>query len=314
LGAITVGGVGMSASQPLACYHRAMSDATLTIALIQHPCPVEQSKQATLDHACALIRTAAARGAQLVVTQELFTTPYFPQVEDGERFNLAEPIPGPTTQRLGELAAELNIAISASLFEKRAAGVYHNTSVMIDPAGQLLGRYRKMHIPDDPGFYEKFYFTPGDLGFQVLPAGGAGVGMLVCWDQWFPEAARLTAMQGADVLLYPTAIGWVDDDPPAVQQQQRDAWRTMHKAHAIANGVYVAAINRVGQEDDITFWGSSFVADPSGAVIAEASENEEEVLLAELDLSQIEKTRRGWPFLRDRRIDAYEPLTRRMVD
>jgi N-carbamoylputrescine amidase len=291
-----------------------MADPSMKLALIQHACPVDQSQQANLDRACELIRAAADEGARLAVTQELFTTPYFPQAEDADRFDLAEPIPGPTTDRLSQLAAERGIAISASLFEKRAAGVYHNTAVMIDSDGQLLGRYRKMHIPDDPGFYEKFYFTPGDLGFKVLPAGGAGVGMLVCWDQWFPEAARLTAMQGADLLLYPTAIGWVDEDPADVQQQQREAWCTMHKAHAIANGVYVAAVNRVGREGALHFWGGSFIADPSGRVIAEASENEAQVLTAELDLSRIEQARRAWPFLRDRRIDAYAPLTRRLVD
>lgn len=296
-------------------------DPRLTIALIQHACPVDQSRQANLARAAELIRDAARRGAQLAVTQELFTTPYFPQAEVFDRFDLAEPIPGQTTQALGELARELGIHISGSIFERRAAGVYHNTSVMLDDRGELLGRYRKMHIPDDPGFYEKFYFAPGDLGFQVLPAAGAGAGMLVCWDQWFPEAARLTAMQGADVLLYPTAIGWTPDDDESTKQQQRDAWRTMHKAHAIANGVFVCAINRVGTEreqtgeqGEIQFWGGSFVCDPSGQVIAEASESEDEALVTTLDLSQIEQSRRAWPFLRDRRVDAYDPLSRRMLD
>jgi N-carbamoylputrescine amidase len=286
----------------------------VTVALIQHACPPGESTQANFDRAADLIREAAKRGAELAVTQELFTTPYFPQQESPANFDLAEPIPGPTTEALSALAGELNIAISGSIFEKRAAGVYHNTSVLIDAAGQLLGRYRKLHIPDDPGFSEKFYFTPGDLGFQVLPAGGMNVGMLVCWDQWFPEAARLTAMQGASLLLYPTAIGWVPADSPDEQRQQWAAWRTMHQSHAIANGVFVAAVNRVGQEGEVSFWGNSLVCDPSGAIIAEASETEPQALLAECDLTQIEQTRRHWPFLRDRRVDAYGPLTRRLVD
>jgi N-carbamoylputrescine amidase len=292
-----------------------MADSrSLKLALLQHACPPGQSKQAHFDRAAGLIRQAAEQGAELAVTQELFATPYFPQTADPDQFDLAEPIPGPSTEALGDLARQLGIDISASLFERRAAGVYHNTSVLIDRDGQLLGRYRKMHIPDDPGFYEKFYFTPGDLGFRVLPSQRTGVGMLICWDQWFPEAARLTAMQGADLLLYPTAIGWVDEDSEAEQAQQREAWRTMHKAHAIANGVYVAAINRVGREGGITFWGGSFVCDPTGQVIAEAGETNEQVLLADLELGRIEAFRRGWPFLRDRRIDAYEPLTRRLAD
>jgi len=286
---------------------------TLTVALIQHACPVNDTKAANFERARALIEDAAKRGAQLAITQELFTTAYFPQREDGDQFDLAEPIPGPTTDALSELARQNQIHISASLFEKRAAGVYHNTSVMIDAAGQLLGRYRKMHIPDDPGFYEKYYFTPGDLGFTVLPTRYAPAGLLICWDQWFPEPARLSAMQGAELLLYPSAIGWVEADGAEEQTQQRAAWRTMHQAHAIANGVYVAAINRVGREGAIDFWGGSLIADPAGRIIAEAGADEQ-VLFAELDLSRIERTRRGWPFLRDRRVDAYEGLTRRLVD
>ena len=288
---------------------------TITLGLIQHACPVGESKESVLDRACAMIREAADRGANVIATQELFTTAYFPQVEDERRFDLAEPIPGPTSRRLCELARDLKVYITASLFERRAAGVYHNTSIMIDPAGETIGKYRKMHIPDDPRFYEKYYFTPGDLGFQTqrLESAGVTTGMLVCWDQWFPEAARLTAMKGAQVLFYPTAIGWYHGETPEDREQQREAWRTIQRSHAIANGVYVAAINRIGTENDLTFWGGSFVVDPGGVIVAEASRDEEQVLMVECDLARIESLRRGWPFLRDRRIDAYEPMTRRML-
>ncbi|MFW6058604.1 MAG: carbon-nitrogen hydrolase [Phycisphaeraceae bacterium] len=320
---------------------------TLNLALIQHACPPKADKQANVDKCCALIRDAAAQGAQLIVTQELFASDYFPQTEDETRFDLAEPIPGPTTNRLAQLASELNVEISGSIFEKRAPGLYHNTSVMFDTQGQIVGRYRKMHIPDDPRFYEKYYFTPGDavsssrfqvsspdggeaadsqLGtwnlqletasspWQVIDTRHARTGLLICWDQWFPEAARLTALRGAEVLLYPTAIGWYHGETPDDQRAQKEAWRTIQRSHAIANGVYVAAVNRVGTEGDLTFWGSSFVVDPTGTVIAEASETDEQVLLATCDLSRIEQQRRGWPFLRDRRVDAYAPLTRRLLD
>ncbi|MFP4145567.1 MAG: carbon-nitrogen hydrolase [Phycisphaeraceae bacterium] len=289
---------------------------TLTLGLVQHRAPGfdEAARQRNLDHACDMIREAADRGAQLVATQELFTTSYFCQVEDESRFELAEPIPGPTTQRLGELAKELGIEITASLFEKRTAGMYHNTSVMIGPAGDIVGRYRKMHIPDDPRFYEKYYFTPGDLGWQTQETRFAKTGMLVCWDQWFPEAARLTAMRGAQVLFYPTAIGWYHGETETDRQQQKEAWQTIQKSHAIANGVFVAAINRTGVEEDLQFWGSSFVCDPGGQTIAEAPQDEEAVVIAECDLSRIETLRRGWPFFRDRRIDAYDTLTKRLAD
>jgi N-carbamoylputrescine amidase len=261
------------------------------------------------------------------MTQELFASRYFCQAEDDRNFELAEPIPGPTSQRLCDLAKELGISISGSLFERRTAGVYHNTSIMIGPDGQISDRYRKMHIPDDPRFYEKYYFTPGDLGFRVQQIdGGLHTGMLVCWDQWYPEAARLTAMRGAEVLLYPTAIGWLTQDADAergpgthgetaaTRQQQRDAWQTIQRSHAIANGVYVAACNRIGVEDDLQFWGHSFVADPTGQIIAEAEQDQPAVLLAEVDPAAIEAQRRGWPFFRDRRIDAYAPLTARFLD
>ena len=286
--------------------------SSVTLGLVQHACG--DDRRANQRAADDLIRQAADRGAQIVATQELFLSTYFCQAEDEARFALAEPIPGPTSQHLCELARELGIELTASLFEKRAPGVFHNTSIMIDPSGEIVGKYRKMHIPDDPNFYEKYYFTPGDLDWQTQRTRHATTGMLVCWDQWFPEAARLTAMRGAQVIFYPTAIGWQDIDDKPTQQHQRDAWRTMQRAHAIANGVFVAAINRVGTEGAITFWGSSFVADPAGVVIAEASEREPQVLIADCDLSKIDAARKAWPFLRDRRIDAYQGLTRRLLD
>lgn len=267
-----------------------------------------------------MIREAAGRGAQLVVTQELFATDYFPQVEDESHFDLAEPIPGPTSERLGKLAAELGVTIVASLFEKRAPGLYHNTAITLTPessarpVGAIADRYRKMHIPDDPGFFEKYYFTPGDLGWRTCRTPHAEIGTLICWDQWYPEAARLTVLRGAELLVYPTAIGWLTSDTPELHLQQREAWITMQRAHAIANGVFVIAVNRIGVEGAITFYGSSFVADPGGQVIAQASTDAEESLVVDCDLSLIETQRRGWPFLRDRRIDAYGDLQRRYVD
>lgn len=296
--------------------------STLTIALLQHACPVDASPQQNLATCERLVREAADQGADLAVTQELFTSCYFPQVEDEAHFDLAQPVPGPTSERLSALAGELSITLSASLFEKRAPGVYHNTTVTYGPDGAAVGKYRKMHIPDDPRFYEKYYFTPGDLGWQTFAVNAADaetkVGTLVCWDQWFPEAARLTALQGAGVLLYPTAIGFYNHpehgEPILVQQHQREAWQTVMRSHAISNGVFVAAANRVGDEGDLTFWGSSFICGPDGQVIAQASTDSEEVLLAELDLGLIETQRRGWPFLRDRRIDAYDRLLDRLSD
>jgi N-carbamoylputrescine amidase len=291
-----------------------------------------------------LIVEAAGRGARLVMTQELFASWYFAQVEREAGFELAESVPGPTTRWLGDLAQRLGIWISGSLFERRAAGLYHNTSVMLGPDGRVAGLYRKMHIPDDPQFYEKYYFTPGDApppppealpregageagGWRVfdLPGAGAGaglpgaaarVGSLICWDQWYPEAARLTALHGAQLLLYPTAIGYhnhPEHGDTDLADQQHDAWRTMMRSHAIANGVFVAACNRIGVEHDLTFWGGSFVCDPAGVVIAEASRDQPEALVVDCDLSMIETQRRGWPFLRDRRIDAYGGLTRRWL-
>ncbi|MGH0037294.1 MAG: carbon-nitrogen hydrolase [Myxococcota bacterium] len=285
---------------------------TLPIALVQMSC--SEDRDANLRKALARIEEAAAAGARLVCLQELFRSPYPCQSEDPARFDWAEPIPGPSTEAIAKLAAAREVVVVASLFERRAPGVYHNTAVTLDADGRIAGTYRKMHIPDDPLYYEKFYFTPGDLGFTAPDTRVGRVGTLVCWDQWFPEAARLTALAGARCLVYPTAIGWQFDEPEDIDRAQHDAWETAQRAHAIANGVFVVAVNRVGQEGDIRFWGQSFVADPFGRVLARASAEEEEVLLVECDLSQVERVRRDWPFLRDRRIDAYGDLTRRLRD
>jgi N-carbamoylputrescine amidase len=286
----------------------------LVVGLIQARASAEKEAnvRATLDR----IREAADRGAELVCTQELFASPYFCQIEDRRFFELAEPIPGPTTQALADVASEKRITLIGSLFERRAPGVYHNTSVVLGPDGALVGRYRKMHIPDDPQYYEKFYFTPGDLGFVAYRTPRAVVGPLVCWDQWYPEAARLTALRGAELLVYPTAIGWLPEDKVAFGKDQVSAWQTMQRSHAIANGVFVLAINRVGVEREgersIEFWGHSFVADPFGVVLAEADEGEE-TLIVECDLGRLDRVRTAWPFFRDRRIDAYGDLERRWV-
>jgi N-carbamoylputrescine amidase len=261
------------------------------------------------------VREAAARGAKLVVLPELFRSLYFCQSEDHAQFALAEPIPGPSTEALGKLARELDVVIVASLFERRAAGLYHNTAVTLDATGEIAGVYRKMHIPDDPLYYEKFYFTPGDLGFRACDTAVGRVGTLVCWDQWFPEGARLTALEGAALLCYPTAIGWHPSEKARLGAAQADAWRTVQRAHAIANGVYVCAVNRVGHEGDanggIEFFGGSFVCDPFGEVIAEAGREGPQVLIADVDLAHQESVRQHWPFLRDRRVDAYAPITAR---
>jgi N-carbamoylputrescine amidase len=278
-----------------------------------------------LQRAMDFVRQAAARGAQIVCLPELFQTQYFCQREDAALFDLAEPIPGPATEKLAKLAKELGIVLVASLFEKRAAGVYHNTAVMFDADGSVLGLYRKMHIPDDPLYYEKYYFTPGDLGFRAFDTSVGRVGTLVCWDQWYPEGARLTALQGAHVLFYPTAIGWHPAEKVEFGEAQHDAWRTIQRAHAIANGVYAAVVNRVGHETGnirgqsapgagLEFWGGSFLCDPFGRVVAEASHGKEEILLGEVDLKHLEDVRRNWPFLRDRRIDSYAGITSRLID
>jgi N-carbamoylputrescine amidase len=264
-----------------------------------------------MEKAAARIEDAAARGAQVVCLQELYRSQYLCQSEDNDNFDLAEPIPGPTTEILGRLAVARKITIIAPIFERRAAGVYHNSALVIDERGAVAGHYRKMHIPDDPGYYEKFYFTPGDLDFIAHRTSHADVGVLICWDQWFPEAARLTSLAGAQALFYPTAIGWAADMSERTRKRLYDAWQTIQRSHAIANGVFVAAVNRVGTEGAIQFWGGSFVSDPFGEIIAQASHDQEETLIAECDLNRIEETRRNWPFLRDRRIDAYHDLTRR---
>ena len=281
--------------------------------------------EANFNAAVAHIRAAAARGANIVCLPELFRTQYFCQREELALFDLAEPIPGPSTTRLGELARELHIAILASLFERRAPGLYHNTAVTLNADGAIAGVYRKMHIPDDPLYYEKYYFAPGDLGFKAVDTAFGRVGALVCWDQWYPEGARLTALQGAEVLFYPTAIGWHPAEKAEFGAAQYDAWQTIQRSHAIANGVYVAGVNRVGIEHGdilgnraagpgLEFWGGSFLADPFGRIIAKASHDAEEILLGEIDLGLIEETRRNWPFLRDRRIDAYGGITSRYID
>ena len=278
-----------------------------------------------MEAAVAHIREAAKRGAQVICLPELFQTQYFCQREDLNLFDLAEPIPGPATERLSAVARELKVAIVASLFEKRAPGVYHNTAAILDADGALRGKYRKMHIPDDPLYYEKYYFTPGDLGYQAFDTEAGRVGTLVCWDQWYPEGARLTALKGANVLIYPTAIGWHPAEKAEFGKAQHDAWRTIQRAHAIANGVYVGVVNRVGMENGnvrgnaavgpgLEFWGGSFLADPFGVVIAEATHDKEEILIGEIDLARIEDVRRNWPFLRDRRIDTYAPITSRLID
>ena len=282
------------------------------VGLVQMSC---DPKPATnLKKAIARIGEAAKKGAQIVCVQELFRSQYFCQTEDIELFNLAETIPGPSTDALREVARQKRVVIVASLFEKRTAGIYHNTAVIIDADGKIAGKYRKMHIPDDPLYYEKFYFTPGDLGFNTHHTKYADVGALVCWDQWFPEAARLTALSGAQFLFYPTAIGWLPDEKEEMNQAQHSAWETIQRAHAIANGLYVVVVNRVGREGKLTFWGQSFVADPFGRILAKASSDKEEVLVVECDLSKIEETRQNWPFLRDRRIDFYSPLSSRFLE
>jgi N-carbamoylputrescine amidase len=286
------------------------------VGLVQMRCTVDP--QENVARAVAGLREAAAQGAQVVCLPELFRTQYFCQAEDASRFDLAEAIPGPTTDALAPVACEAGIVIVASLFERRAAGVYHNTAVVIDADGRIAGRYRKMHIPDDPLYYEKFYFTPGDLGFPAFDTRAGRIATLVCWDQWYPEGARLASLAGADVLFYPTAIGWHPAEKAETGAAQVDAWQVMHRAHAIANGVWVAAPNRVGHEGPVDggleFWGASLIVDPFGRVIAEGPRDAEAVLVATCDRRQQEDVRRNWPFLRDRRVDAYGGLTRRLLD
>jgi N-carbamoylputrescine amidase len=275
---------------------------------------------ANLDKAAARVEEAASEGAEVVCLPELYRSPYFCQREDAALFDLAEPVPGPSTERLSAVAKKAGVAVVVPIFEKRAPGLYHNSAVVLDADGKTAGLYRKMHIPDDPAFYEKFYFAPGDLGFQAFETRFGKVGTLICWDQWYPEGARLTALRGAAVLFYPTAIGWHPHEKEQHGAQQRDAWRTVQRGHAIANGCYVAAVNRVGHEPGppggagLQFWGTSFLCDPFGVVVAEASTDREEILVGEIDLSRIEEVRRGWPFLRDRRIDAYAGIEKRFLE
>ena len=281
------------------------------VGLVQMACG--KDSQANMKIAEQGIRQAAGKGAQIICLQELFRTPYFCQTENHEHFKLAEEIPGPSTQAMSQLASELEVVLILPLFEKRSTGIYHNTAVVLDADGSMAGRYRKMHIPDDPGFYEKFYFTPGDTGFQTISTRYGKIGVLICWDQWFPEAARLTALSGAQILFYPTAIGYQAFDE-SIAEKQAQAWQTIQKAHSIANGVFTVAVNRVGQENELNFWGKSFVSDPFGEVLADASAEAPEVLVVDCDLGLIEKTRQGWPFLRDRRVDAYQNMTRLYID
>ncbi len=293
------------------------ASSTVKLGLVQTACSADA--EANLEKTLARAAAAANEGAQIVCTQELFRSQYFCQSEDHENFKLAEAIPGPSTEAFQALAKEKEIVVVASLFEKRASGLYHNTAVVIDADGSLLGSYRKMHIPDDPLFYEKFYFTPGDLGFRAWDTRFGRIGVLICWDQWYPEAARLTAMSGAEILFYPTAIGWHPSEKAEYGVPQHSAWETIQRSHAVANGCYVAAVNRVGLEtpvggDGIEFWGQSFVADTSGQIMAKASVADEENLVVEIDLAKVDTVRTHWPFLRDRRIDAYGDLTRRMID
>ncbi len=289
---------------------------TLTVGMVQHACT--EDRAANLAASMAGIRTAHGRGAQLVLLQELHAGVYFCQTEETRRFDLAESIPGPTTDELGALARELELVLVCSLFERRAAGLYHNTAVVLERDGSIAGRYRKMHIPDDPGYHEKFYFTPGDLGFNPVATSVGALGVLVCWDQWYPEAARLMALAGAEFLLFPTAIGWDPRDEQAEKDRQREAWRTIQRAHAVANGLPVFVCNRVGHEPHpqgagpgVDFWGSSFVAGPQGELLAAAGTDRPEVLIATVDRRRSEEVRRIWPFLRDRRIDAYGDLIKR---
>lgn len=273
----------------------------------------DEKPDLNLEAAITGVREAAARGAQVICLPELFRTPYFCQEEDAAHFMLAETIPGPSTEVLSRLAAELETVLIVPLFEKRSAGLYHNSAVVLDADGSLVGRYRKMHIPDDPGFYEKFYFTPGDAGFKTFQTRYCRVGVLICWDQWFPEAARLTALSGAEILFYPTAIGFQDADRDAASGQAA-AWETVQRGHAIANGVYLAAVNRTGREKDISFWGKSFLCDPFGEILARSPEDKPDILVEKCDLTRIEETRQAWPFLRDRRVDAYQNLSRLYLD
>lgn len=284
------------------------------VGLVQMSCVKEA--QPNMERAIKGIRDAAAEGAQIVCLQELFTSLYFCDVEDYENFKLAETIPGTSTDTLSAIAKELNVVIIASLFEKRAQGIYHNTTAVLDADGSYLGKYRKMHIPDDPAFYEKFYFTPGDLGYKVFETKFAKIGVLICWDQWYPEGARITALMGAEILFFPTAIGWATAQDEETNSEQYNAWQTIQRAHSVANGVHVVSVNRVGLEQNglMKFWGGSFVSNPFGKLLYQASHDKEETKVVELDLEKTDFYRTHWPFMRDRRIDSYQPITKRFID
>ena len=284
------------------------------IGMVQMSCSAV--KEENVNKAISKIREAAANGAQIICLQELFTSLYFCDVEDYGNFKMAEPVPGPTTDSLKVVAKELGVVIIASLFEKRAHGIYHNTTAVIDADGEYLGKYRKMHIPDDPSYFEKFYFTPGDLGYKVFKTRFATIGVLICWDQWYPEAARITSLMGAEVLFYPTAIGWATSQDEETNNEQYNAWQTIQRSHAIANGIHVVSVNRVGFEQDgkMKFWGGSFIANPFGSLIVKASHDREEVIVHEVETDSTDRYRTHWPFMRDRRIDSYQPITKRYLD
>ena len=291
-----------------------MSSKKVNVGLVQMSCTANPEEN--LAKAIKGVREAAAKGAQIVCLQELFTSLYFCDVEDYSNFRLAESIPGPSTDALSAVAEELGVVIIASLFEKRTNGIYHNTTAVLDADGSYLGKYRKMHIPDDPAYYEKFYFTPGDLGYKVFNTKFATIGVLICWDQWYPEAARITSLMGAEILFYPTAIGWATSQDKETNDEQYNAWQTIQRSHAVANGVHVVSVNRVGFEQDgaMKFWGGSFVANPFGSLLHLSSHDKEEVNVVELDLNKTDRYRTHWPFLRDRRIDSYQPITKRYID
>lgn len=284
------------------------------VGLVQMSC--RGDAKSNMDKAIAGIKEAAAKGANIVCLQELFTSLYFCDVEDYENFKLAEPIPGPSTDTLSAVAKEAGVVVIASLFEKRAQGLYHNTTAVLDADGTYLGKYRKMHIPDDPAYFEKFYFTPGDLGYKMFQTKYGKIGVLICWDQWYPEAARLTALMGAEILFYPTAIGWATSQDEATNTEQYNAWQTIQRSHAVANGVHVVSVNRVGFEQNgaMKFWGGSFVSNPFGSLIVKATHDQEEVIVTELDLSKTDSYRTHWPFMRDRRIDSYGDIVKRFID
>ncbi len=286
--------------------------AIVNIGTIQMSCVAEKDRN--INKTIVKIKEAADKGAQIICLQELFSSLYFCDVENHDNFSLGEQIPGATTDLLSKVAAENKVVIIASLFEKRAHGLYHNTTAVIDADGQYLGMYRKMHIPDDPGYYEKFYFTPGDLGYKVFKTKFATIGVLICWDQWYPEAARITALMGAEILFYPTAIGWAKHQDEATNTEQYNAWQTIQRSHAIANGVPVVSVNRVGYEGDMKFWGGSFISNPFGTLLYKASHEDEETVVTPIDTESSERYRTHWPFLRDRRIDSYSPITKRYID